>query len=185
MPNDNSQQQNTNEKYDFPSLDLIFEFTKERISNQKEQVTALDNRVNFVLGSATTVVSAALILQAVLLSSHNLVQLSYCAIFVNQFLKVLPLLVLLFLYLLVMLTAFLGYKIRYYKQVPDPNELYRTYLRKEKNVTKAEVFRAMLEAYNENIKTIKNKAIWVKTAFFLFIFEVIVLTVVLLVQVGC
>jgi hypothetical protein len=70
MSKNDSNNQKINTQYDFPCLDLIFELTKDRISNQLERVNALDSKANFVLGSATALVGAALVLQAVLLSTQ-------------------------------------------------------------------------------------------------------------------
>src|SRR5205085_10814142 len=100
MPQDGSPPESSKKEYNFPSLDLIFELTKESITAQREQANALDSKANFVLGSATALISAALVLQAVLLSSLNtpLHQQSavlpfYCSLLTtNMFLRSLPLL---------------------------------------------------------------------------------------------
>src|SRR5438876_577381 len=161
MTGDDSLPESANKEYNFPSLDLIFELTKERVASQREQANALDSKANFVLGSATTLVRAALVLQAVLLASQGALShpqfavLSwYCSTLLNKFLRFLPLLILLIVYLIVMLSAFLAYTIRRYRYAPDPEELYRSYLYRQESSTKAEVFRAMLETYKENDKII-------------------------------
>src|SRR5438046_9187146 len=107
------------EKRLFPSLDLIFELTKERIANQSEQVNALDSKANFVLGSATALVSTALVLQAVLLTPQpsQATPHIYCPLPISNLTHVIPLLILLLAYLCVLFSAFFAYRIRVYKQV--------------------------------------------------------------------
>jgi len=122
-----------------------------------EQVNAVDTKANFILGSATAIISAALILQAVLIQLHSI-------IFTNRFLLELPLLLLFITYLSVMFIAFLAYRINVYKLVPDPSELYKHYLQKPESHSKAEVFRAMVEAFKENERTINKKVSWTERA---------------------
>lgn len=188
MSNSDSHPQNTIKEYNFPSLDLIFLLTKERVNAQFQQVNALDSKANFMLGSSTALISAALVLQSVLLPQTNnylpakLIP-TYCP--TNTLLQILPLLILLALYLTTIVTTFLAYKIRWYKQAPEPSELYRNYLHREESSTKAEVFRAMVEAYKENDKVIRSKVLWIKISFILLSFEATTLTIYILFRSVC
>lgn len=203
-----------NDPLKYPSLTIISELTKERVAGQMEQVNALDSKANFVLGSATALVSAALILQAVLLTaqpittttqstpsvtssptlltptrslstvtSHTTSAYTYYSLFTNSIFHSLPLLLLIVVYITVMVSAFLAYRIRAYKQAPEPTELYEHYLFEKEETTKAEVFRAMLEAYKLNVITINKKVRWLNTAFLFLGLEALVLAIVLLFQI--
>ncbi len=190
MSKNNEQQQSSNKSRDLPSLNLIFELLKDRIALQWQQVNALDNKANFILLSATTIVSAALVLQAVLLTpqttptSQTISLPLYCPAYSNRILQSLPLLILLAVYLSVMLTAYLAYKIREYKQAPEPDELFK-YLVEEEDRTREAVTRAMLEVCKSNALTYKNKVFRVKIAFILLACEAVALVAYLLFQVTC
>ncbi len=175
------------EKDIFPSLDLIFELMKEAIAGQREQVNSLDSKANFILGSATAFVSAALVLQAVLLTPSTVRTSSAisCPILANKFLHTLPLLGVLLMYLCVLFAAYLAYKVRTYKQAPNPDELYNTYLVQEESKTKAEIFEAMRHAYKLNTHTIEKKTLLLKVSFILLGGEALALIVYVVFQSLC
>lgn len=186
MPKDDTSPRHSNREDDFPSLDLLFELVKDRIAVQRWQVGGLDNKANFVLGSATALISAALLLQAVLIQIRSQTAwLPSCPLPLHQSLRLLPLLALLVVYLATMLSAFFAYIVREYKYPPDLDELYHSYLHREEKNTKLEVLRAMLDVYKENNKIICNKRFWTRTSFIVFAGEVTVLVLVLLVQTAC
>ncbi len=182
--------QSSNKSKDFPSLNLIFDLLKDRIALQWQQTNALDNKANFILVSATALVSAALVLQAVLLTPQTapVSQITslpfYCPTSTNRILHSLPLLILLAVYLFVMLSAYLAYQIRVYKQAPEPDELFK-YLIDEEDKTMEAVTRAMLEVCKSNNLTIRSKVLRVKIAFILLGFEVLALVAYLFFQVTC
>jgi len=193
MPEDSLPPKSLPKEYNFPSLDLIFELTKECIAAQREQANALDSKANFVLGSATALVGADLVLQAVLVASpstplhpQSAVLPFYCSLLTTSvFSRSLPLLALLIVYFATTLSACLAYMVRGYRYAPNPTELYQSYLSREERSTKAEVFRAMLEAFKENDKILRKRLFWVRTAFIAFGCEVVMLVLVLLVQTTC
>ncbi len=175
MPEGDRKAQNSNEEYPFPGLDIIFELTKEQASEQTARVNLLDSKANFILGSATALISTALILQSSLLSQGTRIT--------NRFLELLPLLALLLVYLLVMFAAFFAYRVRVYKRSANPQELQRNYLNKSENTIKAEVFRAMVDSFQQNERTINKKAHWVNIAFAALGCETLILVALLLFQV--
>jgi hypothetical protein len=187
MSRNDPSEQREHTRSKFPSLNLIFDLTKERIENQRERVNALDSKANFTLISATTLISAALVIQTAGPSkaSPGFIFPSYCFINNNRLLNALPLLLLLFFYLCVLFTAYLAYKNRIYKYVPEPDELLNTYLVKEEEITKAEVFEAMRFAYNHNERTIKNKASRLELAFILLGCEAITLVLFMFFRINC
>ena len=150
------------------SLDLAFTLTKELIASQLEDVNALDTKASFALGSGTAVVSAALVLQSLLLPSHP--HLS-CSIFIPNFLsflrllppllkKSLSLFPLLFTYFLVVFSSSNAYKTRDYKRVPKPRSFLDN-LDKTEQECKNEMFPEMVAAYEWNQKEAEKKAKWI------------------------
>jgi hypothetical protein len=119
-------------KQKFPSLDVVFTLIKERIDSQLAQVDAMDTKVNFILGSATAVISAGLVVQGLSPSSH-------CSLLTNKFLQSLPAISLFASYLATTLPAFFAYRLHAFKGVALPETLFDEYLPKEENTTKAEV----------------------------------------------
>ncbi len=186
MPKDYSSPRYGKSEDDFPSLDLLFELIKDRIAVQRWQANSFYSKANFVLGSATALMSAALILQTVLLQMHpQAAGLLFCPLFIHQSLRLLPLLALLVVYFATMLCAFFAYLVREYKYAPDLDELYKNYLNRDERSTKLEVFKSTLYVYKENDEIINNKRFWTRIAFIVFGGEVIVLVLVLLVQTTC
>jgi len=156
----------------FPSLDLAFNLTQERIESQMRRVETMDTKVSFVMASSTALISTALILQNILLPLHF-------GILSNNLLRELPLSLLLLVYLGVMTSACMAYRIRNYKQVPNPSELLEHYLCLSEEQTKAEVYRSMVETYNDNEKVLKKKVTWTKFTFFGLLIETLVLVLLL------
>lgn len=182
----------TNDHPDYPSLNIVAELTKERVVDQLEQVKILDGKANFVLGAATALVSASLILQAGLLSTQSTpssskntssLHSSSFALTTSNLFHLLPLALLILPYLAVMISAFLAYRIRVYKQTPDPERLYENYLQKDEQETKAAVYRATLEAYKANVKTINRKVRCLNIAFVFLTIETILLAITLVLQI--
>jgi hypothetical protein len=141
----------------FLSLGILFDLTKERNKVQLEQPDKLDTKAVTVLTTATAMVSAALILQAVLppLSGRSLA---------NKLFEELPLMLLLISYFTAMAGGLIDLMIHPYKLTPDPVRLYEEYLEKEESYTRAKVFKSMIDDYRANEKTIKNQIYWVKYA---------------------
>src|SRR5438045_6706 len=91
----------------FPSLDLSFDLTKEYLELQKEQMHALDTKASVVIGAATALVSTGLILQAAILSSFPRTPITLY--------QIIPVLALLFTYLIVVLASLFAYKVSTYR----------------------------------------------------------------------
>lgn len=186
-------------KYNFPSLDLLFELGKQRMSDQMDQINALDTKANFIIGSATTLLSAALVLQAVILtiqksSSSQTTSLAhtgainsffYCSSLLKSGLQIIPILTFFVVYLILMVVSFFAYRLRAYQLVPDLEIAYQKYINTNPIDTKAIVFRAMVEVYKNNKSTIQRKVFWLSTAFIFLGIEAAILVLVLLVQTTC
>lgn len=143
---------------EFHSLEFIFELVKERIAIQMDQVDKLDTKAYSIMTSATALVSAALVLQAVLPS----LQASHHISIGDQILQIIPLILLLLAYLATMIASIVAYKLRKYRRSPDPVVLYQNYLKEQESYTKAKVLRSLLDDFQENEKEIDKKINWNK-----------------------
>ena len=154
---------------DSPSLDVVFDLTKERIEGQLTQVDAIDVKINFILGSATAAISAGLIVQGLTASSLSL-------LLTNRLLQSLPIILLFVSYLGTMLSAVIAYRLKEYRGVARPETLLNQYLKEQISTTKTEVSKYMVEAYKHNAKLIDKKVFWAQFSLYALIIEVMVLS---------
>ncbi len=182
--------QGTSEDSGLPSLDLAFDLVKERMTGQFARIDGLDNKANFIKGTATGLVGIALTLQAtVLTSSAN----SYCTSFLPTFVhtlnpllkRALPLMPLIITYILVMCLSHLAYKIDNYNEVPTNPEALYEYLQKEVAITKIDIYNRMKVNFKQNEEKINSKACWTKYAFQILELEGIMLVLFLLYRSVC
>lgn len=183
--------QNVNKTDDLPSLELVFDLVKERITAQLMQVDGLDNKANFIKGAATGLVSIAFVLQSVLLAAHPQ---SYCSTIIPIFIhtlppllkRAIPLLPLLITFLIVIYTSHKSYKIDNYHEVPaNPRVLFNSYLEEELAATKIDILDRMVINYEKNKEKIDCKARWVNHALFWLEIEAVALVALLLYQSVC
>jgi hypothetical protein len=180
----------TNESAPLASLDIALSLTKDLLAGQMDRVDSLDTKANFALGAATALVSAALLLQSLLLPISSP---SSCSMLVPGFIHTLPLslkraipiLPLLITFFGVMITAVFAYKIRDFKQVPTPRTLLDNYLDDPEQHTKAMLFRAMVEVFEGNEQEIRNKTVWIDRAFLTLVLEALMLVLLLLYKAVC
>jgi hypothetical protein len=159
----------------FLSLDILFDHTKERNKAQLEQTDKLDNKAITVLTSASAIVSAALILQAVLPPLSNISP-------IMKFLTELPLMLLLVIYLTTMCGGLIVLMVHTYKLTPDPVRLYEEYLFKDENFTKAKLLKSMIDDYKDNKPRVDNQAYWVKYAIVAIWIEAVLFVIYLVVH---
>lgn len=124
--------------------DLAFSLLQDCISVQLGQVDTLDAKANAAQVSASTLVGAALVLQAVLLGGNITL--------VHRLVQVVALFPLLVAYAFVMYYASKGYSIGDYKRVPTPATLLQNL-----HMTEGEVKRALLDAMGEAFKINEHK----------------------------
>lgn len=174
------------------SLDLAFLLTKELIAAQLQDVNALDTKASFALGAGTGIVSAALILQSLLLPSHAH---SSCSVLIPNFLnflrllplllkKTIPIFPLLIAYIIVIAMAFNAYRTRDYKQIPEPRAFLDN-LDKTAQYCKESMFPEMVDAYEWNKEEAVKKAEWIDRALLALVFETLALALLVIYQVGC
>lgn len=160
---------------DYPSLDVVFTLVKERIEAQLAQVDSIDTKSNFILGSATAVISAGLVVQGLTPSSHN-------PLLKNPLIHALPISLLVASFLVTTIPAAIAYRVRAYNGVAHPETLFDEYLGEDENTTKADVSKSMIDAYKRNEKLITRKAFWAGFSLYALLFEVVVLSSVILSQ---
>jgi hypothetical protein len=182
--------QDAHKDYGLPSLDLAFDLVKERMSGQLARIDGLDNKANFIMGTATGIVGLALTLQATLFSAPAT---SYCTAYIPTFLhtlnpllkRAIPLVPLIVTYVIVMYLSHRAYKIDHYYEVPsDPEGLY-DYLTEDVAITKIDIYRMIKVNFQQNEEKIRSKARKANYALQCLELEGIVLVVFLLYRSVC
>ena len=174
---------------EYPSLNFAFDLTKDFIAAQLQSTDGLDAKANFAIGAATTVVSAALILQSLLLPSHAH---SNCSSLIPGYFHTLPTLLkqvipfspLLLTYIGAVILAFFSYRASNLLQAPAPSKLLENIDKTEQEIKPA-IFRAMVEAYKLNNEIINRKALFINWSLGFFVVETLSLVLLVLYQVGC
>lgn len=128
--------------------DLAFTLLQDSISVQFSQVDTLDAKANAAQVSASTLVGAALVFQAVLLGGNSTL--------LHRLFQVITLFPLLVVYAFVMYYSNRGYGIGDYKRVPTPGTLLHN-LHMTENKMKQALLGAMGEAFALNESKIQEK----------------------------
>jgi len=153
--------------------DLAFTLLQDSISVQFDQVDTLDAKANAAQVSASTLVGAALVLQAVLLGGNSTLQ--------HRLFQVVALFPLLVAYAFVIYYASKGYSVSDYSRVPTPSMLLQN-LHMTDCELKQVLLNAMGEAFAVNENKIKEKVRAISRANLALKIETGVLIVVLLAQ---
>lgn len=173
----------------FPSLDLAFEISQNLIVAQQQRINAIDTKANFVFGAATGLVGTGLIMQSVLLTNYSQAVCSGTLKFLNilplSVQRSLPLLLLLFVYIVVLYFAYISYKVRDFHETPDLSVILQDYLDKDERETKAVVFQSMVNAYERNEYLISKKAAYTNSAFVFLMIEAAMFVVLIVFQSIC
>jgi hypothetical protein len=153
--------------------DLAFTLLQDSISVQFTQVDTLDAKANAVQVSASTLVGAALVFQAVLLGGNSTL--------LHRLFQVATLFPLLVAYAFVMYYSTRGYSIGDYKRVPTPGTLLQN-LHMTEGEMKQALLSAMGEAFTMNESKIREKVHAISLASQALKIETGVLVAVLLAQ---
>lgn len=135
------------------SLNLVYDLIHERLVAQRDQWATLDVKINFILSYATALVSASLVLQAVLLtlrSAHGTPLLTVDLLLPAQLLAILVLIALLVFYIITVILGIFAYKPRTFHFVPEPKEIFQRWLNEEEARTKQVLAEEMIEVFNLN-----------------------------------
>lgn len=180
-PKSVDQSQDTDGASKASTLDLVFGLVQDSISFQMGQVDTLDTKANSAQVAATALVSAALVLQAALLSLNSTATPS--RIFHVRLILVILLLPLLIVYGVVIYFATKGYGVSEYDRVPEPKPLLGDVDKgRPVNDLKRTLLTSMETAFYNNEMKIRDKARNIKRANIALGFETLVLLLVLLLQ---
>jgi hypothetical protein len=151
-------------------------------------VDAIDAKGNFILGTATGVASATLVLQTLLLSLHLQSNCSMLPAFLAGLplllKQIIPFLLVQLAYLIVIIIVIVAYRTRDFYQVPDPNMLLEN-LDKPEQENKDGMVRAMVAAYEMNENETRKKVRWIDLSLLFLVIEIGALILNLLYQVSC
>ncbi len=167
---------NTNENIEEPSIDLIFSLSLSSVDSQLGQVDALDTKADSAQVSATTLVGAALVLEAILLPMN-----SGEIIHIIQIVSLLPLLI---SYIVVMFSANKAYKVETYKKAPAPSAFTDGYyLSMPEHQAKSKILNALAYVFEKNQEIIERKTKLINRAITWRTVEALMLVLFLLIQV--
>ena len=159
-----------------PSLDLAFSLSQSSVDFQFDQVDKLDAKADSAQVSATTLISAALVLETVLIPMN-----SSKIIHIIQLVLLLPLLI---AYIVVMITTRRAYKVANYKRTPAPSAFIDGYyLKMQEHEVKDKILNALAHVFEENQKIIEEKTSLINKAITWRTIEAMMLVLLLLVQV--
>ena len=146
-----------------PSLDIVLDLVRDQLKAQDDYAGSLDAKAGFILGSASLLTGVLVVFKIPLpVSGSLLVRLP--GLGVVNWLSSLPAAALV-IYLVIVTTAYMAYRLRNFQQVPKPNILASLYLMETENATKATVLATMLTVFNHNERMLDKKATWTSLAF--------------------
>lgn len=167
---------NTDENTKEPSIDIAFSLSQSSVDFQLGQVDTLDAKADSAQTSATTLVGAALVLEAILLPMNNNE--------VIRIIQIISLLPLLLAYIVVMVSSNQAYKVENYDKAPAPSAFTDGYyLSMPEHKTKSKILNALAYVFEKNQKTIEKKTKLINRAITWRTIEAMALVFVLLVQV--
>ncbi|MFQ5879640.1 MAG: hypothetical protein ACE5IZ_05665 [Dehalococcoidia bacterium] len=141
-----------------PSLDLVFNEVKERISVQLGQIEALDHKAGTLLGLSSVVITIAAGLRFV--EGEGASKVAFLTLFSLGAL----------FYAITIFFAFRGYWVVEYRRDPEPRPLRDFYLSQEEELTKRRLLSNMIASYEFNVPLLRNKAYNIRMAArFLFV----------------
>lgn len=157
------------------SLDLYFQLMKDNIANQEALVTSLDSKANNIMAVATSILTAGLGLQAIILTIESSSSTKPPTL-ADQIVQIVTLVVLLAAYGATMYFGFSGYRLRDWKRafvpvsLPDQGDVVAVdqqmvaSYQKTEDENKEEMTSEMLQACYANKATSDKKAASIHTA---------------------
>jgi hypothetical protein len=152
----NHQRRIPNTPRDPASQELIFSHSQDHIADQLAQANEQNNKAYTIMAVATALISASVVLQAVIPS--------HCNTLLSQVFQTAPIAILGLTFLETMLFATISWGTRDFWGKADPLALYEYYHDKSEQDTKDALIKYSLNAYDANKKQLKIKAFWAKVA---------------------
>ena len=156
------------------SHDLAFTLMQGNIAFQMGLVDSLDSKANSTQVASSALVSAALVLEAALVSLAK-------SSVLGRLLQAVALLPLLIAYILSIYYASKGYSIRKWDQVPNPEELFE-HLNTPEDKLKAELLSPLKTAFTNNETKIEEKSGYIHKSIQWLRIETILLAITIIVQ---
>lgn len=172
---------------DWPSLDEIYDEVKDSVAAQNDRLKTIDTKANFGLAAATLLTAGVTGLgralvdagQRAIVPSWTVLGIQLRADQVIDWVTIASL----GIYGLVALSAYAAYRLRTFKEAPDPNRLVAMYIHVDPRITKATITSERAKNYAINEKKIGRKAWWTNLAMVFLILEAFLLFIIALIQV--
>ncbi len=166
--------QHSGSQSEVPSIDVIFDLTREQLAAQRDRIANTDTKAGLVLASASLLTGALATWHVPAVSVHYPLSIQWVISRVP--------LISIVVYLIVIGTSFLALRPRVYDFSPDPSNLWKIYSKEPELTTKRRVRATMEEDFLTNEKLIEQKTRWTQIAFFTLALEAIIVAVILFLQ---
>lgn len=172
---------------DWPSLDVVYEEVQDAIAAQNERLKTIDTKANFGLVAGTLLTAGVTGLGRALVEAGNIVAsprwlIGDNTLHASQVVDAVTVLSLL-AYAAIAVCAYVAYKLRTFKEAPQPQRLIEKYVYEDPNITKAAITKQRAKNYENNETQIELKAKWTNLAMVFLIVEAFLLLVIAVVQV--
>lgn len=165
-----------------PSLDVVFDYVKIYSESQDTQISALDSKAGFVLGSASLLTTGVSVFQSSSLSASAQLVIRGIIPVWSYWLVFSLLCLALITYALSVLTAYQAYKVQGYSTISEIKLLRDKYIDEAPDVTKQALLDTMVEAVEINKVKVENKAVWTKRSLVLLGVEAVFVAILISVQ---
>ncbi len=142
----------------WPSLELIYDEIKGRLTYQVAQIGALDTKANFGLGSATLLTAGVATLGETVGTSFIAALLTIAALAV-------------YVLVIVIVFSFCAYRLRPWSVTPNPRQVLDDAASWSEEETRARLAKQRVEDFERNEREISIKAMWVRRTLYALMFE--------------
>lgn len=172
---------------DWPSLEVVYKEVQDSVAAQNDRLKTIDTKANFGLAAATLLTAGVTGLGRALGESGRQLVASSWKVFgielqVNQLVDWVTI-ISLGIYAFIAFSTFMAYRLRTFKESPQPQPLIDKYIYEEPIFTKAAITKARVRDYGINQETIEAKAVWVSLAMMLLVVEALLLVAIAVIQV--
>jgi len=173
---------------DWPSLDVVYDEVQDSITAQNVRLKTIDAKANFGLVAGTLLTAGVTGLGRALVDGGREVatprwEILGITLQANQVVDWVTI-TSLGAYALIAICANAAYRLRTFKEAPNPQRLVTKYIYEDPRITKTTITSVRAKNYASNEKTIEVKAWWTNLAMVFLVVEAFLLFVIAVIQVA-
>lgn len=161
-----------------PSLEVIYEAVAARLSEQLDQIDALDAQASFLLTASSFITAASVGVQTVFFS--GVLSTYAIGLVPTRWIILLETAVALAIFVLLIRSAWPAYVVRKLQSAPEPDELLSAYPMRPPHETRGEITAARAQVYDTNSAIIRDKVSALDKSFILFRAEVAIIALMMI-----